>query len=143
MKILALILSAALILCATACGGGDEAGKITVVLGLDAPVEYEVELADVKIENGLFSVLDYLRETESLTYAASGTMIESVGELKPDAAKYEYIYIYTSNPLDFDVSDWAQEMEYEGVKLVGSGVGAKDMSFTDGTVIYIGTIVYG
>lgn len=143
LKILALILTAALILCACACTGGGGEGKITVVVGCDVPVEYELDLSDVEIENGLFSVLDYLAQTESLAYTATGTMIDSVGDLKPDASKFEYIYIYTSNPADFDVSDWAQEMEYKGKKLVSSGVGAGDMTFTDGTVIYIGTIVYG
>lgn len=143
-QILALLVLVAVVLCAAACGaGGDEAGKITVVLGLDTPVEYELDLSDVEITNGLFSVLDYLAENESLTYVANGTMIDSVGDLKPDASKFEYIYIYTSNSADFDVSDWAQEMEYKGKKLVSSGVGAADMTFTDGTVIYIGTIIYG
>lgn len=143
LKILALILTAAFIICASACGESESEGKITVVIGYDEPKEYEIDLSDVEITNGLFSVLDYLGSTESLTYEVNGTMLVSVGDLKPDASKFEYIYIYTSNPTDFDVSDWATEMVYEGTTLVSSGFGAGDMSFTDGTVIYIGTIVYG
>ena len=139
--ILALVCSVALL---AACGGTtDKDGKITVVLGLDVPVEYEVDLGELTVDAGLFSVLDYLAAEGKLTYEKNGTMISSVGELKPDAAKGEYIYIYTSVEADFDVSDWGTTMEYKGMTLTSSGVGAGDMTVSDGAVIYIGTIIYG
>ena len=139
--ILALVCSVALL---AACGDTtDKDGKITVVLGLDAPVEYEVDLGELTVDAGLFSVLDYLAAEGRLTYEKNGTMISSVGELKPDAAKGEYIYIYTSVEADFDVSDWGTTMEYKGMTLTSSGVGAGDMTVSDGAVIYIGTIIYG
>jgi len=139
--ILALVCSVTLL---AACGGTtDKDGKITVVLGLDTPVEYEVDLGELTVDAGLFSVLDYLAAEGRLTYEKNGTMISSVGELKPDATKGEYIYIYTSVEADFDVSDWGTTMEYKGMTLTSSGVGAGDMTVSDGAVIYIGTIIYG
>lgn len=144
-KITALILALALAVFAfVSCGGdGDSEGSITLVLGLETPVEYEVDLSKLKVDNGLFSVLDYLVAEEKLTYEKNGTMISSVGELKPDASKGEYIFIFTSVEADFDVSEWGSTVEYKGMTLTSSGVGAGDMTVTDGAVIYIGTIVYG
>lgn len=144
-KALALMIALVLALSAFAsCGDpSGESGSVTIVLGLDTPVEYEVDISKVTIDNGLFSVLDYLKSEGTLSYEASGTMISSVGDLKPDASKGEYIYIYTSCEADFDVSDWKQTMEYKGMELVSSGVGANDMTICDGDLIYIGTIIYG
>ena len=69
-KITALILALALAVFAlVSCGGdGDSEGSITLVLGLETPVEYEVDLSKITVDNGLFSVLDYLASEEKLTY---------------------------------------------------------------------------
>lgn len=144
-KLAALILFIALALSAfVSCGEEETAvGKILLVIGLAEPVEYEVELSEVELSKGLFSVLDYLKTEKGLFYEASGTMINSVGDLKPDAAKGEYIFIYTSVREDFDVSTFSKSMEYKGTQLTSAGIGAAEMTICDGAVIYIGKIVYG
>ena len=118
-------------------------GYCTVVLGNAEQTAYTVNLDEVTVDNGLFSVLDYLKENESLTYAcdASGFLTE-VGDVKQDAAAGIYIYLYTSVAKDQDVSEYKTEQPYGDMTLVSSGVGAKDMTIEDGAVIYIGTVAW-
>ena len=129
--LLALIMAFSLVACQMPDNDDDgnitDKGKMTLVIERSNSIPYEVNLNDVKIEKGLVSVLDYLKTEGKLDYSMNGTMIDSVGELKNDAAKGEYIYIYTSVTEDADVSQWAKTVEYKGQTLVSSGVGAAEM----------------
>ena len=116
-------------------------GYCTIVLGNASETAYTVNLDDLTVDNGLFSVLDYLKENEGLTYScdASGFLTE-VGDVKQDTSAGVYIYLYTSVVKDQDVSEYKTEQVYGNMTLVSSGVGAKDMTVENGAVIYIGTV---
>ena len=118
-------------------------GYCKVVLGNENQTAYTVDLDEITVDNGLFSVLDHLKKAEGLTYSCdpSGFLTE-VGNVKQDTSTGTYIYIYTSVEADQDVSQYATTMTYNGLTLISSGVGAKDMTVSDGAVIYIGTIVW-
>jgi hypothetical protein len=115
-----------------------ENGFCTVVLEGDPAVEYRVNLDKVTGTNGLLSVLEYLKETEGVSYTENGGMLSEVGSVKEDAAAGKYVYLWTSVEKDFDVSVYASTKTYGQLTLTSSGVGAKDMTVTDGAVIYIG-----
>lgn len=141
-RIVTLVLVIAIALCALAsCGKSSKSGFVTVVIGTETPTEYKVNMDKVEGGDGLLSVLAYLKTEKNLTYAETEGFLNEVGDLKPEAPVY--LYIYTSVEEDFDVSTYATTMEYKGQTLKSSGVGAKDMHMTDGAVIYIGTINYG
>ena len=141
-RILTLVLVIAIALCALAsCGKSSKNGFVTVVIGTETPTEYKVNMDKVEGGDGLLSVLAYLKTEKNLTYAETEGFLNEVGDLKPEAPVY--LYIYTSVEEDFDVSTYATTMEYKGQTLKSSGVGAKDMHMTDGAVIYIGTINFG
>lgn len=141
-RIVTLVLVIAIALCALAsCGKSSKNGFVTVVIGTETPTEYQVNMDKVEGGDGLLSVLAYLKTEKNLTYVEAGGMLTEVGDLKPEAPVY--IYIYTSVGEDIDVSTYATTMEYKGQTLISSGVGAKDMHMTDGAVIYIGTINFG
>ena len=106
----------------------------------DPAVEYRVNLDKVEGENGLLSVLEYLKTENELTYNADAGFLTEVGQVKQDADAGTYVYIWTSVEADMDVSAWATTMDYNDMTLTSSGVGAKDMTLCDGAVIYIGTI---
>lgn len=139
-KTLSLILAVIIVISATACGNTTKTGKMTLVIGAETPIVYDVELGEIEITNGIFSVLENLKETKGLDYLVEGTMLTGIEGIT--LAKGEYIYIYTSEQVDFDVSEYATEMEYEGTRLVSSGVGAEKMTINDGTIIYIGKITF-
>ena len=115
-----------------------ETGFCTVVLEGEPATEYKVNLDKVTGDNGLLAVLDYLKETEGLSYAESAGMLTEVGSVKQDAAAGKYVYIWTSVEKDFDLTQYASTKTYGDVTLTSSGVGAKDMTVTDGAIIYIG-----
>ena len=115
-----------------------EKGFCTIVLEGDPATEYQVNLDKVTGTNGLLAVLDYLKETEGLTYTESAGMLTEVGTVKQDATAGKYVYIWTSVEKDFDLTQYASTKTYGNVTLTSSGVGAKDMTVTDGAIIYIG-----
>ncbi len=116
-------------------------GYCKIVLGDTNKTEYEVDLDLVEIDNGLFSVLDHLKTTKGLTYAcdASGFLTE-VGGVKQDTATGVYVYLFTSVVKDQDVSQYKTTQTYGDMTLVSAGVGAKDLTISNDTIIYIGTI---
>lgn len=116
-------------------------GTMLLVVGGDNPVEYEVDLSKVEITQGLFSVLDYLKENEGLEYTENGGMLKSVGSLSEGGGYF--LYFYTSVEKDFDVSQYACSVEYKGKTLPNSAVGAKDMTIEKDCTIYIGTLYWG
>ncbi len=139
-KALSLILAVIIVISATACGKTTNKGKMTLVIGAETPVSYEVELDEATTEKGLLSVLTTLKEKEGLEYEEAGGFINSVEGI--ELAEGEYIYIYTSNETDFDVSEYATEMEYKGTRLVSTGVGASEMTLEEGVIVYIGKIKF-
>lgn len=114
-----------------------------VVLGNEQQTAYTVKLDGLTLDKGLLSVLDYLKEKENLTYECDVSgFLTRVGDIVQDTEAGKYIYIYTSEPKDQDVSQYASTITYNGSQLVSTGVGSKDMTIKDGTIIYIGTIVW-
>ena len=153
-RILALILALVMVLAFAACnltetgddtdnGAGEQDAvqkTATLVLETDPKTEFEIDLNKVEITNGLLSVLDYLKAEGKLDYTGTSGYLDKVGTLENDAAAGKYIYIYTSVVADADVSQYATTVEYNGMTLTSSGVGASDMHIEDGAVIYIGLI---
>ncbi len=142
VKILAFAFAIALALSLVGCFGGvDGDGKCTVVLAGDEVAVYEVELDKLAGDDGLMAVLRYLDENEGveLDYVDStyGAMINSVGNLVPDASAFEYVKIYTSYELDFDTSQYFEELTYEGRRLGTSGLGASSMTVKGGEIYYL------
>ena len=131
----ALLIIATLLTLLISCKSTDS-GKMTLVISTETPTEYELEFKGEDITEGLISVLKLLE----IPYTESFGMLSSVGELAPEPPVY--IYIFTSVEKDFDVSEYATTTKYNGVTLTSAGIGAKDMTITDGAIIYIGTISY-
>ena len=115
-------------------------GYLTLVLQGDPAVEYRVNLDKVEGDDGLLSVLEYLKTANGLAYNADAGFLTEVGSVKQDDAAGVYVYIWTSVEADMDVSAWATTKDYKDMTLTSTGVGAKDMTVCDGAVIYIGTI---
>ena len=142
LLILALTLT---MLLGVSCNKGNvaDSGTATVVVAAATEdgkaTEYKVNLADLKDQRGLMTVLDYLKEHNGLTYTAQdseyGAFLTSVNDLKPEGN--QYISLYTTVAADADVSEWATTIEYQGTTLTSSGVGASSMTIEDGAVIYI------
>lgn len=152
-KILALLLIVAMIaVVAVACTPdqptvGDSGTVTIVVANPDADAtEYVVDLSKLNGQEGLMTVLDYLKENNGLTYTetngAYGAYLTQVNNIKEDSTAGVYLYLYTSVAQDADVSEYAKTMDYKGITLTSSGVGSSSMHIADGAVIYIGTIKY-
>ena len=119
----------------------DTEGTMLLVVGGDNPVEYQVDLSKVELTQGLLSVLEYLKETEGLEFAHQEGFLTSVGALSQGGG--HYIYVYTTVEKDFDVSQYAENIDYNGTTLTNAGVGAKEMTIEKDCTIYIGTIYWG
>lgn len=113
--------------------------EMRLVIAYDEPEEKVLPLSGLSRDIGLMELFDEC----GIEYTAADGFFYSVEDLSPDGTNGEYIYIYTSVVSDFDTSAYAEEIEYDGVKLVSSGVGAAEMTIEAGAVIYIGTIIYG
>lgn len=131
--ILVLVVAFALVACVPQENNPQE-GTCTIVVGEKA---YTVDLSKVTVTDGLFSVLDYLKDSQGLTYSATNGYFNSIDSLSNNSDTSEYIYIYTSVKADFDVSEYASTKEYNDVTLTSSGVGGKDMHIEKDCVILI------
>ena len=141
IRILSLLLVLVLICSAfVGCAETSQTGFATIVIEGDPAVEYRVNLDKVEGDDGLLSVLEYLKTANGLAYNADAGFLTEVGEVKQDADAGVYIYIWTSVDADKDVSAYATTKDYKDMTLTSTGVGAKDMTVCDGAVIYIGTI---
>ena len=148
--LLVLAMAASLALCAFACQEKliDAKGTAVIVVASaeegGTPTSYTVDLSKVKGNEGLITVLDYLKANEGLTYAATksetGAFLDSVNGIKNDNAKSEYIFIYSTVTADFDTSGYASTTQYNGLTLTSVGVSASAMHIKDGSTIYIGII---
>jgi hypothetical protein len=130
--------------CLSACTDREQklTGTMTLVVEGQPPVEYGVELKNVKITQGVMSILEYLKKTLALEYTASDGFLTKVGSLSPEGNSY--ICIYTSVKKDFDVSgsEYVTTIEFNGQTLTSSGVGASDMTIETGCIIYFGIATY-
>ena len=117
---------------------------MTLVIGTEAPVSYEVDLSKVEITEGLISVLDYLKETQGLDYVAEessyGKFLTKAGDI--EQKDNVYVSLYTSNEADQDTSEYATSVEFDGQTLVSAAVGASSLTIAENVVIYIGTYTY-
>lgn len=143
--LMVLMLAASLVVGAVACAKtvGDK-GTVTVVVesGKEgvAATEYVVDLSKLSGNKGLVTVLDYLKENESLTYAISGGMLTEVNNLKNASDWNPYISLWTSVEADKAPAEdeYATNKEYKKYALRSSNLGALSMTIDDGAVIYIG-----
>ena len=91
------------------------------------------------------AVLEYLKNNNNLTYtsqeSAYGAYLTQVNSLKEENGNY--IYLYTDVEKDFDVSEYATTVDYDGKTLTNSGVGVSQMSVKEGCTILITTISFG
>ncbi|MDD7350778.1 MAG: hypothetical protein PUG90_01140 [Clostridia bacterium] len=142
-------LALALVLCAVACQPDmPSKGEVTIVI---APLEgeateYTVDLSDIAEGGGVVAILDYLQANKGLKYTSEdrgyGAYLTKVGVLEEKPEAGEFIYLYTSVAKDFNVSEYASTVEYQGKTLTDSGVGVSSMSVEDGAIIYITIIKF-
>lgn len=132
---------------------GDVSGEVIpdpqtmtlVLLEGDYVEEFTVDLdklaASAQKSTGLIAVLDYLKQTENLTYSTDSTgFLTQVNEIKQEDNKY--IYLYTSVAKDENLNQYASSIEYKGKKYPDSGVGAKDMTIEKDCMIIISVIIW-
>lgn len=117
-----------------------------LVIGNDDSVtEYAINL-DAPAGNTVLDALNYLKSRGSIefeyTLSTYGAYVHKVGHIEEKPAEGRYVYFWTSNSADFDVSAYATEKSYDGQTLVSAGVGVSEMTFEKGTVIYVGETVY-
>ena len=125
-------------------------GYCTVVVATEPETVYTVDLDKLgTVNEGLMSVLDYLKENNGFTYEKTvsdsmGAYLTKVLSLDPATITegHGYIQLFTSVEKDFDVSEYATEMTYKGTKLVSSGLGASSMTIQADAVYYIKLAVY-
>jgi hypothetical protein len=143
-KIIVLLLSVMMALTAlVGCQPESINGYATVVVGDE---EFSVDLDKVEITDGVFSILEYLKNEGELEYTAQegtyGAFLTKVGSIEENMAEGKYVGIWTSVEADFDVSVYASTKEYKGMTLTSSGVGVNQMTITDGAVILFDYISY-
>ncbi len=122
-------------------------GYCTVVVATDPATEYKVDLDKVTVDQGLVSILEYLKENEKdFTYemvdSTYGAYLTKVLSLDATAVSNGFILLMTSVEKDFDVSEYKTEKEYKGTKVVTSGLGASSMTVENGAVYYIALSSY-
>ncbi len=153
MKIVARLLTLILVICMVAipfasCKSEKSVkGYCTVVVASDPVAEYKVNLDKVTVTEGLISVLDYLAENDdSFSYTASessyGKFITVVNSLDSSAVTNGFITLLTSVEKDFDVSEYAVTKDYNGTKIVTSGLGASSMTIEANAIYYIALSSY-
>ncbi|MBR5140827.1 MAG: hypothetical protein IKV16_07210 [Clostridia bacterium] len=138
----AILLVVVLVFNFSACTENDSVGNATLVIATEEIQVYDIPLSKLSDGEGLMPVFEYLKAENGLEYSIDGTMINSIGGLENDYASSSYIYIFTSVEADFDVSQYKEEVVYEGKTLVNSGVGFDRMTVSDGAVIYIGLVTF-
>lgn len=119
-------------------------GECLVVVGVeDNYKEYKINLEDVKITEGVLSLVKYLEENEGLdakyTDGGYGAYFTEINGIVPDYTKGEYVAVFTSVEGDFDVSTSFKETEYRGIALGYSGFGVSSMK-VEGGATYLITI---
>ena len=86
------------------------------------------------------TLTEYLKNAGKLDKIGGIAYITEIGDFKEGNG--EYVYFFTSVEKDYDVSEYAQAVNYKGQTLTSSGVGVSQMSVEEDAVIYIGKIKY-
>ena len=142
--LLMLVVLAVALLAVSSCTKDDtnfgEGDKMTLVVAEEEMKIFEIPLKDFKKSDSVLTVLDYLKNAGKLDYEMSGTFVNKVGSL-PNVEN-GYVYFYTTVESDIDVSQYAMTVEYGGLSIVSSGVGAQEMHLENGATVYVGMIVW-
>lgn len=151
-KNVARFLTLLLVLCMVflplfACKKQNVNGYCTVVVATEPETVYTVDLDKLgTVENGLMSVLDYLKANEGLTYESNdtgyGAFLTKILTLDSASITNGFITLLTSVEKDFDVTEYAVEKDYKGTKVVTSGLGASSMTIQADAVYYIALSSY-
>ena len=151
-KNLARLLTVILVLCMVflplvACKKQNVNGYCTVVVATEPETVYTVDLDKLgTVENGLMSVLDYLKANEGLTYESNdtgyGAFLTKILTLDSASITNGFITLLTSVEKDFDVTEYAVEKDYKGTKVVTSGLGSSSMTIQADAVYYIALSSY-
>ncbi|MBO7304890.1 MAG: hypothetical protein J6V09_06680 [Clostridia bacterium] len=141
-KLLAFLLVLVMAVSAMASCTPKPSGEVTIVIAGEDVVKYVVDTEKIENCENPVDVLEYLKVNEGLNYSMDGTMISTIGELANDFSASKYICIYTSVVSDFDVSEWASTVEYDGKTLTSSRFGLDEMTITNGAIIYFTVISY-
>lgn len=157
MKNIAKLLAVILVLCMVliplvSCTKKEQNvnGYCTVVVATDPETVYTVDLDKLgTVDEGLVSVLDYLKTNNGLTYEKTeseglGAYLTKILSLDPATVTegYGYIQLFTSVEKDFDVTEYAVEKDYKGTKIVSSGFGASSMTIQADAIYYITLAVF-
>ncbi|MBE6530119.1 MAG: hypothetical protein E7680_05955 [Ruminococcaceae bacterium] len=152
MKNAARVLTLLLVLCMVllplvACKKQNVNGYCTVVVATEPETVYTVDLDKLgTVENGLMSVLDYLKANEGLTYESNdtgyGAFLTKILTLDSASITNGFITLLTSVEKDFDVTEYAVEKDYKGTKVVTSGLGASSMTIQADAIYYIALSSY-
>ena len=151
-KLLSILLVLVAIFAFCACGSEereiyqDGNAKATVVIYSDeAYTTYNVKISS--LDNAtVLGAMEYLHKEKdvALTYSTSeyGAYVTEFGPLKEDGANSKYVLFWTSVQSDWDVSAYATEREFEGTKLVSSGLGVSTAKLEDGAIIYFELVAF-
>ena len=138
LKIISAALAVLTLLSVSGCKGNTK--KLTVVIGGSSPVEYRVDLKKLNGDDGLVSVLEYLKRKGKIDYELSDGRIVSVGHLEESSAESRSICVYTSVAKDADTAADRLTVDYKGETYAESKTDIYDMTLEEGAVIYIGYI---
>ncbi len=144
-KIVSFLLVLTFMLALSACGKTQDVnGSCRVVIMGETATEYSVDLSEVEVTEGVLSVLKYLKDNENLNLVYSngpyGAVLEELGGLSLNNG--EYICTYTSVSKDFDVSNYAETISFDGVSLTTSGLGISSMTVENNAVYYFRVVSY-
>jgi hypothetical protein len=126
-----------------------EQGDVTVVIeNADGSYDvYKIYLEEVENKDeGAKGVVEQLAKRENnplyleMTESTYGAYVSAIGSIKEDVAAKKYVIVYTS--VAADSYEGAPTVQYEGMTLYQSGVGVKDMTVEDKTVILFRLEVY-
>ena len=106
----------------------------------DAVNIYTVDLNEVEVTEGAFSVLKYLQAEYELTFEYSdseyGAFLTAVGNVRPSAAN-EFVLIYTTYEADFSLPPYDTKVSIGAVTFTAAGVGASSMTVSAGNAMLI------
>ncbi len=141
-KLLALLCALVLLASFVTSCTPKPSGEVTIVISGENEVRYVVDTDQIENCRNLIDVLEYLKVNQGLSYTMDGTMLSTIGDLANDFSASKYICVYTSVESDFDVSDWATSVEFEGKTLWSSRFGIDGMTILPGSIVYFKVISY-
>ena len=132
--VLALLLTLALGM--VACSKPVQLKDTAVIVHVDSKV-----MSDVSGKH-LVDYLNALQEKDYLTYNAPGGFIDTINDLKPDASKGEYWFIYTDDE-EHANADWGT-FDLDGKTLGSATLGITDLPLKEGaTYVFVVSVYEG